>query len=294
VRAPDALKGIGLTLLAMALLPYLDVCAKFLGQQNMPILQVVWARVFFGMLLAMPFALRADGLAALVPKPPAYQILRGIFLMLATFCFFTGLKHMPMADTMAIFYIEPLLVVVLAALLLGERIDLQRVVAVMVGFVGTLIIIRPGFATVDAAVLYPLGAGLCFALYIIITRKLAGTANAITTTFQTSAIGALVMTAIIPFVWTAPSLEQWSLMVLMAAFGVSGHYLVTRAYDYAEASLLAPFAYTEILMTIFAGWLFFRDLPDRWTVLGIAILIACALYVSWRERTLANEQPTSL
>lgn len=294
MKTPDSLKGIGLTLIAMALLPYLDVCAKFLGQQNLPILQVVWARVFFGALLSVCFALRADGLAALVPKPAGYQLLRGLILMLATFCFFTGLKFMPIADAMAIFYVQPLLVVVLSALLLGEHLDAPRILAVMVGFLGTLVVIRPGFAEVDVSVVFPLGAGLCFALYVILTRKLAGEAKAITTTFQTAAIGAIIVSCMMPFVWVQPSAAQWGLMVLMAAFGVGGHYLVTKAYDYAEASLLAPFAYLEILMSIFAGWLFFSDLPDRFTVLGVAILIASALYISWRERRLANEPPTSL
>jgi drug/metabolite transporter (DMT)-like permease len=155
-------------------------------------------------------------------------------------------------------------------------------------------VIRPGLVDVDFSVVFPLGAGLFFALYVIITRKLAGEAKAITTTFQTAAIGAIIVSCMLPFVWVTPSAGQWGLMMLMAAFGVAGHYLVTKAYDYAEASLLAPFAYLEILMSILAGWLFFSDLPDRFTMLGVAILIASALYISWRERKLANVPPTSL
>jgi drug/metabolite transporter (DMT)-like permease len=221
-------------------------------------------------------------------------VLRGLILMTATFFFFTGLKFMPIADAMAIFYVQPLLVVVLSALLLGEHLDAPRILAVIIGFVGTLVVIRPGFAEVDVSVIFPLGAGLCFALYVIVTRKLAGEAKAVTTTFQTAAIGAIVVSCMLPFIWVPPTSTQWLLMMLMAAFGVGGHYLVTKAYDYAEASLLAPFAYLEILMSIFAGWLFFADLPDRFTILGVTILIASALYISWRERRLANVPPTSL
>jgi drug/metabolite transporter (DMT)-like permease len=294
VKTPNSLKGIGLTLIAMAVLPYIDVCAKFLGQQNLHIAQIVWARVFFGMVLTLPFALRTDGKHAFVPKPPGLQLIRGLVILLATFFFFTGLRYMPIADAMAIFYVQPLMVVLLSAIILKEMIDAQRIVAVIVGFIAILIIIRPGFGTMNAGVIYPLCAGLCFAIYVIVTRKIAGQSNAITTTFQTSAIGAVIVTAIMPFVWVAPTLEQWVLMVLMAFFGVSGHFLVTKAYDYAEASLLAPLAYIEILMSILAGWIFFSDLPDRYTLLGVAILIACALYISWRERALANEAPTSL
>lgn len=271
----------------MAVLPYLDVCAKFLGEQEMPILQTVWARVFFGAMFSLPFALRADGIAALVPKPAGYQVMRGLILMTATFFFFTGLKYMPIADAMAIFYVQPLLVVVLSAMMLGEHLDVPRIIAVIVGFAGTLVIIRPGFASVDFSVVFPLGAGLFFALYVIVTRKLAGEAKAVTTTFQTAAIGAILVSCFLPLIWEPPTAIQWLLMMLMAGFGVGGHYLVTKAYDYAEASLLAPFAYLEILMSIFAGWLFFADLPDRFTILGVAILIASALYISLRERKVA-------
>jgi drug/metabolite transporter (DMT)-like permease len=294
VKTTNSLKGIGITLLAMALLPYIDVCAKFLGQSDLHIAQIVWARVFFGMAFTLPFALRADGANAFVPKPPLLQLIRGLVLLLATFFFFTGLRYMPIADAMAIFYVQPLLVVVLAALILKEAIDAQRIMAVIIGFIAILIIIRPGFGNVNAGVIYPLGAGLCFAFYIIITRKIASRSNAITTTFQTSVIGTVIVTAMLPAIWVQPSLEQWALMAAMGAVGVTGHFLVTKAYDYAEASLLAPLAYTEILMSILAGWIFFSDLPDRWTILGVAILVLCALYISWRERTLANPAPTSL
>jgi drug/metabolite transporter (DMT)-like permease len=215
-------------------------------------------------------------------------------LLAATFFFFEGLRHMGIADAMAIFYVQPLLVVILSALILKEHIDAQRIIAVIIGFIGILIIIRPGLGVANAGAVYPLAAGLCFASYVIVTRKLAGKANAITTTFQTSIIGAIVVTAMLPTVWVQPTGQQWVLMVLMAGFGVGGHFIMTKAYDYAEASLLAPLAYIEILMSIFAGWMFFSDLPDRWTLLGVAVLIACALYISWRERTLANEAPTSL
>ena len=294
VKTPDSLKGIGYTLVAMAILPYLDVCAKFLGEQNLPILQIVWARLFFGSLMALPFALQADGLKAFMPKPAGFQILRGLLLGTATFSFFTALKYMPIADTMAIFYVEPLILVVLSFFLLGEKLDLQRVLAVVVGFLGTLIIIRPGFAELNQGVFFALSAGLSFALYLIVTRKVAGISKAITTTFQTSAIGAIMVSGLMPSLWVMPTTAQWGLMLALAAIAFTGHYLITRAYDHAEASLLAPLAYTEIIMSIFAGWMFFSDLPDRWTMLGIGILVACACYISWRERKLAFEAPTSL
>jgi drug/metabolite transporter (DMT)-like permease len=293
VRTPDNLKGIGLTFLAMAMLPYLDVCAKFLGQQQIPVIEIAWARVFFGALMILPFAVKVDRAKALIPRPLGLQLLRCLAHISATFAFFTALKFMPIADTMAVWYIEPILLLLLSVWLLKEKLDLYRVVAVIAGFCGTLIVIRPGLVATNPGVPFALFSGLAFAFYLLITRLLAGKARAVTTTFQTNALGAVICSALLPWVWVWPTSEQWLLMLAMAAFGTLGHYLAARAYDYAEASLLATLAYSEIAMSIFAGWLFFSDLPDRWTLLGITVLIACAAAISWRERSIAIAQPPS-
>jgi drug/metabolite transporter (DMT)-like permease len=282
---PNPLKGISLMLAAMALLPYLDVCAKFLGQQNLPIVEIAWARLFLGAVLALPFAWASDGSAALIPKPAGLQVLRGLLLASATFTFFTALRYLPIADAMAVWYIEPILLVLLAWLILGEKLDRHRVFAVLAGFCGTLIVVRPGISEWNTGVMYALASGLCFAFYMVVTRLLSGRANPITTTFQTNALGAITASALLPPVWVMPNLEQWLLMLAMAGFATAGHYLAAKSYDYAEASLLAPLAYTEIIMSIFAGWLFFSDFPDSYTLIGIAVLVASAIYISWRERS---------
>lgn len=285
---PHSLLGIALMLGAMAALPMIDVFAKVLGQQGIPVLQIVWARVAFGALVTLPFALRHGGPAALVPARPVYHAFRAGFLIAATYCFFLSLKFLPIADALAIFFVQPLVVTLLSPWVLGETVGRQRWIAVCIGFIGTLIIIRPGFVALNPGSLLALAAGTNLAIYFVMTRKISGQAPAMVTTFQTNAMGALITVAALPFLWVAPDPAQWAMFVGLGTVATFGHYLIVRAYDHAEASLLAPLAYTEMVMATVLGWWFFGDLPDRWTVLGVAILIGCAIYISVSQRGKAD------
>lgn len=278
------LVGIGLMLTAMAVLPFLDAIAKYLGQQGLPVMQIVWARLFFGAILTMPFALKLAGPRGLVPNMPAVHAVRASFMIAATGFFFAALHYQSIADTLAIFFVQPLIITLLSPWVLGEKVGLRRWVAVVIGFIGTLIIIRPGLQTLTPGVPLALGAGTCLAIYLLMTRRISGSAPAMVTTFYTSLMGAIIMSAIVLFVWQTPTPAQWGFFVLLSAIANGGHYLIIRAYDNAEASLLAPLAYSEMIMATFVGWYFFGDFPDLWTFVGVAILIACAIYISWRER----------
>ncbi|HOZ31857.1 MAG TPA: DMT family transporter [Tabrizicola sp.] len=281
---PRPLVGVGLMLTAMAILPFIDVLAKVLGQQGMPILIVVWARAVFGALMTLPFAIRAEGLAAFRPRRPLHHLSRAVLLFSATFLFFQALNHLPIADALAIFFVNPLVIVILSALILRERVGPRRWAAVAVGFVGTLIIIRPGLVEVNSGTFYALGSGVALGSYLVMTRHIAGAANAMVLTFQTSTIGAALMTLALPLLWQMPDPAQWLMLVGLGVVATLGHVLITMAYEHGEASLLAPLAFTEIIMATVFGWWFFNDLPDRWTVLGVAILIGSAIYISIRER----------
>ncbi|MBI2253509.1 MAG: DMT family transporter [Proteobacteria bacterium] len=281
---PKPLLGILLMLCAMGILPFLDVCAKYLGRMDLPIVEIVWARLFFGMLLTLPFALRLVGPKGLLPDPPVMHTCRGLFLCGATFFFFWGLKFLPIADTLAIFFVQPLIITMLSPVVLGEKVGIRRWMAVIIGFIGTLIIIRPGFQEFNPGMVLALLAGLCLAIYMLLTRKMSGRSHAMVTTFHTNVAGAVLMSVAVIFFWEMPTPEQWLLFALMAAIATFGHFLIVKAYDHAEASLLAPFAYAEMIMAVVAGWYFFGDFPDRWTFVGVGILIACALYISYRER----------
>lgn len=276
--------GVGFMLAAMASLPFIDVIAKILGQQQVPILQIVWARLSFGALVTLPLALYKVGPRGLMPRRPLYHALRATFLALATFTFFTALLYLPIADALAIFFVQPLIVTLLSALVLKERVGPRRWAAVAVGFVGTLIIIRPGFVAFNPGSAFALAAGSFLAIYFVMTRAVSGQAHAIVTTFQTNIVGAVLLSMLVPLIWLPPTMEQWVMFISLGAVANFGHFLVVRAYDYAEASLLAPLAYTEMIGATCVGWFFFGDFPDAWTLFGVSILIACALYISIRER----------
>lgn len=283
-RPPRSLLGIGFMLAAMAILPVIDVFAKKLGQAGLPILIVVWARALFGGLMTLPFALQAQGARAFRSAQPVRQLLRAVLLFGATFLFFSALKYLPIADALAIFFVNPLVIVILSALMLRERVGPRRWAAVAVGFLGTLIIIRPGMVSVNPGTLFALGSGVALGSYFVLTRAMAGGTNAMVLNFQTSAIGAGLMTLALPVLWVSPSPVQWAMLASLGVIATLGHVLITKAYEHAEASLLAPLAFTEIVMATILGYAFFGDLPDRWTVLGVAILIASAIYISVRER----------
>lgn len=276
--------GVALMLGAMAVLPGIDVIAKILGREGIPVLQIVWARLALGALMTLPFALKIAGPKGLWPARPWYHLGRAALLVSATFCFFFSLKWLPIADALAIFFVQPLIVTLLSAVILRETVGPRRLIAVAVGFIGTLIIIRPGLAEVNPGSWLALAAGGFLACYFVMTRAISGQAHAMVTTFQTSLLGGLILTVVIVPVWVAPSGGQWAMFAALAFIATFGHLMIVRAYDHAEASLLAPLAYTEMITSVILGWIFFEDFPDLWTFVGVAILISCALYISVRER----------
>lgn len=272
----------------MAVLPLIDVCGKFLGQQGVPVFQMVWGRFFFGTVFTLPFALRVAGPAVFFPSHFLLQTSRAVLLILGTACFFWALKYLPIADTLAIFFVQPILVTALSPFILGEQVGLRRWIMVFIGFIGVLIIIRPGFQDLNPGVFFALGAGALSSLYILLTRHLTGSVSPIVTTFQTSIIGAIGITLAMPWIWVNVNLNQWLLLGALGFFAILGHYFITKAYNYGEASLLSPLGYTEMITAVIFGWYFFGDFPDNWTFFGVAILIGCATYISVRERKLAT------
>jgi drug/metabolite transporter (DMT)-like permease len=281
---PKPLIGIALMIAAMLVMPFLDVVAKFLGQQNVPIVEIVWGRLFFGMLMTAPLLLKSEGFKGLIPQQPLLHFARAGLVAVATALFFWALKFQGIAETLAIYFVQPLVVTMLSPLILGETVGLRRWAAVFVGFMGTLIIIRPGFQNVNPGMLMALGAGTCSGIYMLLSRILAGQNRATASTFHTSLAGAVLVSLAVIFFWQTPTTQQWFMFALLAFFATLGNYLAIRALEYAEASLLAPFGYTEMINAVFAGWYFFGDLPDGLTFVGVGILIACAIYISYRER----------
>jgi drug/metabolite transporter (DMT)-like permease len=278
------LLGIALMIGAMLVFPFLDVVAKFLGNDGVPVVEIVWARLFFGMLITAPLLWRMEGLQSLIPRDPRLNMLRAGFILISTAMFFGALRFQGIAETLSIYFVQPLIITMLAPFILGEHVGIRRWLAVLVGFIGVLIIIRPGLQSLNPGVFLALGAGTGSAVSLLLTRRLAGGSSAMANTFYTSLFGAIFASVAVIFVWHMPTQHQMMMFLLLATIGTLGNYLTISAMGYAEASLLAPLGYTEMINAVLAGWYFFGNFPDGWTFVGVAILIACAIYISYHER----------
>ncbi len=288
MRSHQPLLGIALMVSAMLIFPYLDVCAKFLGQWGLPVIEIVWARLFFGMIVTAPILVVQEGVESLKPRDAWINALRGVTLVISTMMFFGALKFQGVAETLSIYFVQPLFITALAPLVLNEKVGLNRWAAVAVGFLGVLIIIRPGFLQLNPGVFLSLGSGFGSAINLLLTRKLAGSSSAVANTFYTSLFGSIFAGLIlIPF-WQTPSFNEFLVMMVMSVIGTTANFLTVLAMQFAEASLLAPFGYTEMINAVLGGWLFFGDFPDGWTFVGVAVLVSCALYISYRERTMTS------
>ena len=278
---------------AMLMLPGIDAIAKWLAG-SVSSGQVTWSRFFFQIILMSPLLLRTQG--PWVTPALALHAARGSLIAFATLLFFSGLAFLPLADAIAIFFIEPLLVTLLSALFFKETIHWRRMSAIGLGFVGALIIIRPTFSEVGFAVLYPVGAAFCFSFYIVLTRKLVRHEDPIRLQFFAGIFGCLVMTvalaygtsrevAILTAAW--PTTHHWLLLGALGLIATVCHLLVVYAYRLASIGILAPFQYVEIIGATILGLVIFHEFPDAATWAGIAIIVGSGMYVFHREAKLA-------
>jgi drug/metabolite transporter (DMT)-like permease len=289
VHSNPQLRGIALMILAVGIFALLDTIAKYLSRWY-PVPGIVWAR-YAGNLVFMLALLAARGELRLVRTSlPGIQTLRGLLLGVATFLYFSSLKVLPIAEAAAIAFVLPLFVVLLAVPMLQERLDPPRTVAVLVGFIGALVIMRPGAAAFTPYALLPIGMALSNALYQILTRKVAGIEPAMTSLFYGALVGTLMFAVALPFAFQAPgSLWHWLLYAAMGALGLAGHLALIRAFECAQATLLAPFVYTQLVWVMLLGLAVFGDFPDRWSLAGMAIIVASGLYLANRQRLVTRK-----
>ena len=285
------LHGIILMLLAMLLFPCLDVLAKKLGAAGQPVMQTVWSRLALGACLTLPLLAGLEGKQGFASRAIALNVLRAIAIIATTFFFFSAMKFQGIAETLSLYFIQPILVTAAAPLLLGERVGLVRWLAVLGGFIGVLVIIRPGLIVPNQGAALALASGASAAVVLITSRMLASRASALSNTFYTSFWGGIICTLIMFWQWQQPSPQQWMMMFGIAVFGTSCNFLIIKAFEWCEASLLAPFGYAEMITAVFLGWLFFGDFPDFWTFVGVAILIATVLLVSHYEHNAQMKEP---
>ncbi len=275
--------GIGLMVVAMLALPIMDAAAKYMSAR-IPTLQLVWARFFFHTLLLIPIALWHHPVRELFPQRAGLQTVRALMILCATALFFRAVALMPLADTLAVFFIYPFIITAFAPWVLGDRVGVWRWTATIIGFIGALVIIQPGFATLTQGVLFAIGAGFSYSFYALSTRKLAGIDPPLVTLFFTGLIGLVVTSVLLPFAWVVPQAGDWMLMAVMGLVSAAGHYCVILASECAPAPLLAPLAYVEIISATLLGYFIFADLPDRMTWIGIAIIVASGIVIAWREK----------
>lgn len=282
--ADQPLRGIALICLAVLLFSTHDAVSKYLSAFY-PIVMVVWARYVVHTLLMLVVFVPRTGLSAVVrTRRPLLQLARALCLIGVSLLFTTGLRYIPLAEATAVMFLAPLLVTALSVPLLGEQVTRSQWAAVIAGFVGVLIVVRPGGALFSPAILLPLAAAFCFGCYQLLTRKLAATDSPTTSNFLTGIFNSLIMTALVPFFWTIPSFGHALFMVCLGTCGMLGHLLLTQAFKHAPPALLAPFSYGQILFAGLFGYLIFDHSPDVYGVVGIGIICFSGLAVAWVQR----------
>jgi drug/metabolite transporter (DMT)-like permease len=266
------------------LFPIMSGFAKFLGEGGYNSLQVSWARAFGHIVFMLAFFVPRFGLRMLKTRRPVIQFLRSLMLFSSNATNFFAITFIPLAKTASISLMAPLLVVPLARLILGERTTVGRMVALFVGFAGVLIIIRPGTELFHWASLFALASAAGYAIYQVLTRRIAGIDPPETSTIYSSVVGGFGMFLVLPFVWRTPeSLRDIAYFCSLGVIGALGHYLVAQALTNAPANIIAPFQYMQLIGSVAVGYFFFGDFPDAFTWLGAAIIVASGLYIGWSQ-----------
>ena len=277
------MKAISYNLLAWAILPFMDTIAKYLSAE-LSFFQITWARYFFTVFFTLPFMFFFFRKNLTWTTQPKLQILRGFTLLFANVLFFYSISIISMAKALTLAFVAPLITTALSPFILGEKVGFRRWSAVIVGFIGSLIVIRPGFIEFNLASIAALGTGFFYGIYLVITRKLHTSDSPLLTLLLTGVVGAVIASFIVPIVWVNPTFNQWSLLALMGIFACLGHLFLILSLKYADASKLAPFGYFEIVTNVILGYYFFSDFPHYWTWIGLSIIICSGIYISFRER----------
>jgi len=267
---------------ACALFPIMNGFVKLLAATYDP-RQIVWFRIVIHLVLVALVFMPRMGLGLFRTRQIGSQLVNSVMMLLSTLLFFSAVKSVGVAEAISISFVAPLAVVFLAWPLLGERITARRVVAVVVGFIGVLVVIRPGTSVFQWASVLLLGSAICYAIYQIIIRRLAGVDHPATSIFYSVLLGAILMSMLVPFVWVTPrNWLDWVLLLSLGALGGLGHYCVAKAMTYASANFIAPFNYTQMIGSVIVGYLMFAEVPDLYTWAGTALIVGAGLLVGWQ------------
>ncbi len=283
-RTSRPLRGVLFMCIACALFPVMNGIVKLLAATYEP-QQIVWFRIVSHLVLVAAVFMPRMGLGLLRTRRIGTQLVSSVMMLLSTLFFFSAVKSIPVAEAISVTFVAPLAVVLLAWPLLGERITWFRMAAVIVGFSGVLIVIRPGSAVFQWASLLLLCSAMCYAIYQILIRRLAGVDAPATSIFYSVLLGAIIMSIWLPLVWKMPAnWSDWALLCSLGVFGALGHYCVAKAMTYASANFVAPFNYTQMIGSVIVGYFMFAEVPDFYTWLGTAVVVGAGLMVGWQGR----------
>jgi drug/metabolite transporter (DMT)-like permease len=282
-RADRPFKGIALILLSTTFLGVSDVTAKYLSA-SLPSIEIAWVRFLVFALIMVPAMVPGSPLFAMRTSRVGLQLMRGAALLGSSLFFITGLRYLPIAEASATGFVAPLFVTALSIVLLSEKVGVRRWLATATGLLGVLIILRPGTGAFHAAAFFPLISALAWAATLIMTRMMSGREHAITIMTYSSIAGVAILSVLVPFVWVAPSWHAVMFGILIGVASTAGQWIVVLAFRYADASVLAPFSYTQLVWVSTLGFLIFGEVPDAWTVVGAAFIVASGLYTAHRER----------
>lgn len=281
MRQTNSYLGIILMLAAMFSFAAGDLIAKVLTSDFHPI-QIIWFRQL-GLFLGICIIIGVRGLSILSTERPVLQMSRGALVVLSSILFVYAIRYAPLADAVAASFVAPFFITILGAWILSERVGIRRWSAVLIGFVGALVIVRPGMGIIHPAVMLVVLAAAFFAARQVIGRLLADTDKTITTIAYTAITASLVISIALPFVWQTPTFGiTWLYLFALAVAGAIGEILIIKSLEVAEAAVVAPFHYTIILWGTLYGYLVFNELPDYWTLVGTVIIVAAGLYTLQR------------
>nr|WP_141688655.1 DMT family transporter [Bradyrhizobium paxllaeri] len=282
-RADRPFKGIALVLASTVFLGASDVTAKYLSA-TLPSIEIAWIRFLVFAMIMTPAMMPGSPLFAMQTGRLGLHLLRGLTILGSSLFFISGLRYLPIAEASATGFVAPLLVTALSIIFLSEKVGLRRWIATGVGLVGVIIILRPGTSAFHPAAFFPLVSALAWACTLIITRMMSGTERAVTVMAYSSIVGLCILSALVPFVWVTPTWHDIAFGIFIGIASTAGQWIVVLAFRYADASVLAPFSYTQLLWVSILGFFIFGEVPDVYTITGAAFIVASGLYTAHRER----------
>jgi drug/metabolite transporter (DMT)-like permease len=288
LSATSPLRGILFLIASTVVFSVADVITKQLAM-TLPPSQVAWMRYATFALVIVPVVLIKGGPALLRSQRPGLQVLRGLGMVGSSLLFIQSLPYLPVADATAIFFVSPILIMALSVVVLGESVGWRRWSAAAVGFIGVMIVVRPGTGAFQPAALLPMIGASSWAVGAVVTRKIGGD-HALTTLAYSALVGSLMLSALMPFFWVTPSLAEVGLGLCMGVLFAIGHGFIVLAYRHGNASLIAPFSYVQLIWAGTLGYLAFGTLPDSWTITGAGIIALSGLYTAYRERIRAMQK----